>query len=767
MGNIKPTLLLPDPGNRGPDVTTRRPLPDRKVPGAPDLQSGSGFSDEIEKGSLLDYWRLLSRRRYLLISLTIAGALGGVLVSLSQSPVYQAHASVEVQDLNQDFLNMKQVSQVEDSSPANALTDLQTQLQILQSETLIEQTLDKLDISSTSALDPKTSWLAKWHSPATPPPHSTSGRNQLIEAAAKKLKVTVTGQTRIIDVSFQSTDPAIASGFVNSIMSGFISQNLRVRGQLIQRTSSWLGQQLNSLRANLRRSDEALQAYARQSGLIYTGDKENVSTEKLRQLQAQLSQAQGDLALKEARFRIASTASPDTLTDVLNDSSLRALRNRITELRSQEAQLATTFKPEYSKAKQTRAEIETMEAALQHERSEIVTRITNDYVEAEHRQGLLSDFYNNQVKLVMQDSQNSIQYDILKREVDTNRQTYESMLQRVKDSGITAALSTSNIRVVDPARTPEKPIRPILPLNAFAGLLSGLILGMVVAVTSERADRKLHQPGDAGRLLGIPELGVIPRADRFGKDAGIATVSVLQGEDRGNAQIAAWQVMPTGFADSFRAVLVSILFAQGEESRSVLVISSAGPNEGKTTAATNLAVALAKIGQSVLLIDGDIRKPSVHKVFGLYNNIGVTNLLNQVIFDGPAADAATQETDFPDLRVLTSGPPLQTGCDLLFTTSMPRLIAYYKDRFDRIIIDSPPLLHMPDARMLGRMADAVVLVARAGHTLREAALAARERLMQDQTPVLGVILNDWDPKFSPDGYYGNYKDAVLKKYNVS
>jgi succinoglycan biosynthesis transport protein ExoP len=762
MGNIKPPLLLPDP-DRGPDVSTRRPLPDRKVPGAPDPQSGGfGFTDEIEKGSLLDYWRVLSRRRYLLISLAIAGALAGVLVSLSQSPVYQAHAGIEVQDLNQDFLNMKQVSQVEDSSPANALTDLQTQLQILQSETLIEQTLDKLNISSTSALDPTTTWLAKWRRP--PPP---SGRNQMIEAAAKKLKVTVTGQTRIIDVSFQSTDPAIASGFVNSIVSGFISQNLRVRGQLIQRTSTWLSQQLTSLRANLRRSDEALQAYARQSGLIYTGDKENVSTEKLRQLQAQLSQAQGDLALKEARFKIASTASPDTLTDVLNDNSLRALRNRITELRSREAQLATTFTPEYSKAKQTHAEIETMEAALAHERSEIVTRITNDYVEAEHRQGLLSDFYNNQVKLVMQDSQNSIQYDILKREVDTNRQTYESMLQRVKDSGITAALSTSNIRVVDPARTPEKPIRPILPLNAFAGLLSGLIVGIVVAVTSERADRKLHQPGDAGRLLGIPELGVIPRADRFGRDASIATVSVLQGEDRGNAQIAAWQVMPTGFADSFRAVLVSILFAQGEESRSVLVISSAGPNEGKTTAATNLAVALAKIGQSVLLIDGDIRKPSVHKVFGLYNNIGVTNLMNQVIFDGAAADAATQETDFPDLRILTSGPPLQTGCDLLFTTSMPRLIAYYRERFDRIIIDSPPLLHMPDARMLGRMADAVVLVARAGHTLREAALAARERLMQDQTPVLGVILNDWDPKFSPDGYYGNYKDAVLKKYNVS
>jgi capsular exopolysaccharide synthesis family protein len=436
-------------------------------------------------------------------------------------------------------------------------------------------------------------------------------------------------------------------------------------------------------------------------------------------------------------------------------------------LRRQEAELSITFSPDYSKARRIRAEIGALESALEHERGEIVSRIANDYEESEHREGLLSAAYDSQVRRVMADSQKSIQYDILKRDVDTNRQVYEAMLQRVKESSIASALKASNIRIIDPARTPEKPFKPNLPVNSAVGMLCGVMLGVVIAVTRERADRSLHQPGDAGRLLGIPELGVIPSAGRTRKIALSSAVTILPNEASTNARTGAWQDMPTGLADSFRAVLASITFSRNADGLSVLVITSAGPNEGKTTTATNLAVALAKTGRKVLLIDGDIRKPCVHDVFGLDNAIGVTDLLNQRLFDEATADACIRKTDTANLHVLTSGPALQTGCDLLFSTSMPRVIAHYRTQFEMIIIDTPPLLHMPDARVLGRMADAVVLVARAGRTLREAALAASERLVQDRTPVLGIILNDWNPKSSPDCFYGNYQDAVMKRYNIS
>jgi polysaccharide biosynthesis transport protein len=763
----KPILLPPDPGKRADLASRGGPPASAGMEGYGPNYYTTGHTDGVEKGSLLDYWSILSRKKGTLIALGIAGAFAGVMITLVQSPVYRAHATIEIQDVNQEFLNIKQASPVEDSSSSDASTDLQTQLQILRSETLIVQTLNKLNIRTLAALNPRTSGFEVWHRQDTVPT-----RNELIEGTARNLKITVENQTRIIEISFQSTDPKIAATFANTLASEFIDQNMEARWQASQRTSVWLGQQLADLRNNVQRSDDALQAYARQNALVYTGDKENVATEKLRQLQAQVSQAQGDLAVSESRFKVANTASPETLSEVLNDTSLRTLQNKITDLRTQAANLSTTFKPEYSKLKEINAEIETLESALEHERGQVVTRITNDYLEAERREGILDDAYNNQVKLVMQDSQKAIQYDILKREVDTNRQIYENMLQRVKESGIASALKATNIRVIDPATTPDKPFKPSLPLNSVAGLMGGLMFGVAIVITRHRADRRLRQPGDAGRLLGLPELGVIPRSASPKRIAGTQTTGVSAGGTQGssvmrNRGIVAWESVPTGLADSFRAVLASIIFSEGEARRGVLVITSAGPSEGKTTTSTNLAVALSKIGQKVLLIDGDIRKPRAHEVFGLDNSVGLTNLLNQLLLETAAADTAIQQTDFPGLHVLTSGPALKTGCDLLFTASMPRLLEHYESHFDMIIIDTPPLLHMPDARVLGRMADAVVLVARAGYTLREAAMAARERLVQDRTVVLGVILNDWNPKSSPDGYYGNYKDAVLKRYDLS
>jgi polysaccharide biosynthesis transport protein len=773
MSIVRPSLLPPDPDAQDQAVVAHSFRPadldiDSYGPPANSLE----YADEVQRGSLIDYWRILYGRKGTLIALAAAGVLAGVLVTLPQSPTYQARTSIEIQDLNQEFLNMKLVSPVADSSSMNALTDIQTQVKILQSESLIERALDKLNISSLSALNPQKVEMPRWRRILNlPPEKKVNSRNELIKTAARNLKVSVAGQTRIIEVGFESTNPTLASGFANAMASEFIEQNMQARWQISQRTSAWLGQQLDDLRIKLQHSDDALQAYARQKGLIYTGDKQNVSEEKLRQLQAEVSRAQADRFMKESRFEIARTAAPDTLPDVLNDSNLRALQTNLTDLRRQEAELATTFKADYSKAKRVRAQITALDSALDHERAAIVNRIKNDFQEAQHRERLLSAAYNSQVRLVTQDSEKSIQYNILKREVDINRQIYEAMLQRVKESSIASAMRASNIRVIDQARPPEQPYKPNLPFNSAVGMLCGVMFGVVAVVTRARTDCSLHAPGDAGRLLGLRELGVIPSAgsSRNTREPSIVTLFPKGGYTvaQPSSRMVTWQNMPSGLADSFRAVLASIIFSRDKDRQHVLVITSASPNEGKTTAATNLAVALANIGQKVLLIDGDIRKPCVHEVFRLNNTTGLTDLLNQRLLDESAANAAVQNTDVPNLHALTSGPALQTGCDLLFSASMPRLIAHYRTQFDMIIIDTPPMLHIADARVLGRMSDAVVLVARAGRTMRAAVSAAFERLVQDHTPVLGIILNDWNPKSSPDSYYGNYTDSFLNKYGAS
>ena len=531
------------------------------------------------------------------------------------------------------------------------------------------------------------------------------------------------------------------------------------------------------MRLNLEQSEDSLQAYARKNDLIYTADKQNFSEEMLRQLQSELSQARADRVAKQSRYEVARSAAPETLADVVNDGNLRALQANLVDLRRQQAQLDALYKPDYSKVKKVLAQIPMLESTLERERKIIVDRIANDFQEAKRREDLLTSVYGGQVQVVSQDLEKSIQYNILSREVDTSRQTYESVLQLVKESSIVSALRASNVRVIDPARPPEKPRKPSVVLNGGVGLSCGLLFGVVLVIMRHRSDRTLQHPGDAAIALGLRELGVIPRVEsakprRSGSLVFAATpnfrircrVPGLQGRvangrklTKLSMQLATWQNQGSFVAGSFLAVLTSVLHSSGNGVRPrVLVITSAEAGEGKTTAASNLAIAMAQTKDRVLLIDGDLHKPHMHEIFDLGNEAGLADLLNQSSFDESLAAALVEMTAIPGLDVLTSGPSGAAGSNLLFSRSLGGLGVWCRKQYDMVIIDTPPILAMPDARLVGRLSDAVLLVTRAGSTTREAALAACQRLAEDGTPLLGVILNDWNPRNSLNGYY-SYK----------
>jgi capsular exopolysaccharide synthesis family protein len=302
-------------------------------------------------------------------------------------------------------------------------------------------------------------------------------------------------------------------------------------------------------------------------------------------------------------------------------------------------------------------------------------------------------------------------------------------------------------------------------MNAALGLMGGMFLGVVFVVMRERADKSLQQPGDAGFYLDLPELGVIPSAHLarkhlyyYGKKR--KELAEKQEEANDRVELVTWQRKPSLVADSFRAVLTSILFTgtNGKTPR-VLVLSSAMPKEGKSTVASNLAIALAEVGRRVLLIDADMRKPRMHEIFELSNETGLVDLLK----DGAMQAGAVQETTVPGLWVLTSGKPSAAAGILLFSQGMPRLLETFREEFGTIVIDTPPMLQMPDARVIGRVADGVILVTRAGVTTRDTALAAKQRFSEDGTRVLGTILNDWNPKRNAGGYYG-YHDGYSRYY---
>ena len=754
--------------------------------------------NDSSQASLLDYWRILQRRKGTVILVAFVGLLIGVLVTLPQTPVYQAHTSLEIQDINQNFMNAKDISPVNDTGSYTALTDIQTQIKILQSETLLDRTVQKLRAVKPADLQNETGRIPAWRKALNlPQPAVLDEREAALNSAAANLKVRAAGQTRVIELLFDSTNPKLAADFLNTLTNDYIDQNIEVRWQMSQRTAAWLERQLDEMRIKLERSEDTLQAYARQAGLLFTGDKQNVSEEKLHELQTALSAAQAERVARQSKWEIARAANAETLPDVLNDPSLRDYQAKLADLRRQQAELVATYTPGYSKVKRVEAQIAEITATLEGERKSILERIRHEFDEAARRESLLALAYGTQAGLVTADGEKSIQYNILKREVDSNRQLYDGMLQKVKETSIASAMRASNARVVDPAKPPASPYKPKLSTNAAIGLLAGLFLGVVFVVMREREDRTLQEPGEAPFWLSVPELGVIPSALSgrslkksyyYGRKSLHAAKPVLDNNQSpdgvpsgpggagsvlkaGSANASAddrvelvtWQHKPSMLAEAFRVVLTSLLFTGNNGSRPrVLVMTSASPREGKSTVASNLGIALAEIRQKVLLIDADLRKPRLHEIFALSNEKGLGNLLLERPVPPELMEGIVQETQIPGLFVLPSGPATQAAANLLYSATLPELLAQFKKDFDMVILDTPPMLQMPDARVIGRIADGVLLVLRAGQTTRDAAVAARQRLEEDETRVVGTILNGWDPKRSPNGYYGYSKYGYSK-----
>jgi capsular exopolysaccharide synthesis family protein len=724
---------------------------------------------------VVDHWRILWQRKGTAVLMAFLGALAGVLISLPQTPVYQARATIEIQDLNDDFLNMKQVNPVSDSGNMTASLDIQTQIKVLQSGTLAERVQNKLKVTKPTQVSVDTSRVSSWGRALNlPQPDVKDAHEQALAMAAKTLTVRTAAGTRIIEVSSDSTDPKMSADFVNTLTNEYIDQNMEARWKMTERTGAWLTRQIDDMRVKLERSEDALQRYAQDSGLMFTAsDKNSVAEEKLLQLQASLSKAQADRVEKQSRYEMASKAAPETLPDVLNDPSLREYQAKLTDLQRQRAELITIYTPNHTKVKRVEAEIEAMEAALQREREAIVRRIHNDYDEALNREKLLAADYGAQTKLVTDQGERSIQYNILKREVDSNRQLYDAMLQKMKESSVAAALRASNVRVVDAAKAPRVPYKPNPKANAALGLVSGVLVGIVFIIIRQQANRALQEPGDASFYLNLPELGVIPsgtdeRAKALGywsrKTPPIAAAATPDGNGNGRLEMVTWQRKPSVMAESFRAILTSILFSGDKGGQQRLLLTSAGPQEGKTTVICNLSIALAELNKRVLIVDGDMRRPRLHDVFETPNDRGLSSLLQTKADVRAELKGLVFKTTIPDLFILPSGPPTSAAANLLHSRTLGIALEILDQEFDMILIDSPPVLQIPDARVIGRLVDGVILVVRAGHTTRDAALAARRRLEDDGTPLMGVIMNDWNPRTSPNGYYGYYNGYYNKSY---
>ena len=737
-----------------------RPLEPRVPRPAVGQDAGSPEPESV----MSEYAALLRRRRLLIFVCAVSCMVLAVLSTVAMRPLYRTRASVDVQGINGDFMNMREVSRVGTESSDTAQ---QTQVKLLQSDTLSARTVTALLHDPHPATVQNKDLLSRTLRALHLPTMSSIPYETVVNDAAQRLEVKPLGVTRLVELRCESWDPQVAQAFCNRLIREYKDEDVETRSEEAKNTSVWLTRQLADVKLRATESQQKLESAVNGNGLILSQETSSTGEERLRQLQTELVRAQADRMQKEAEANVAHSAAVDTLPNVLDNPVYRQYQTQIADLKSKLSLLVPPLTEANPKVIRLRAQIAEAEQGLAASRSTSSGRQNNELSAARHREDLLQVAYNAQLANVSTDLQKASQVSLLRREVESEQQLYQTMLQRAKEAGFASALQASTMRVVDAAAIPRVPISPRPMLAGIAGLVLGAFASAAFFLVTDRTRRILRTPGQVGQLLEIQELGVIPRAMSSANGSLLAKARDWQVRrfGTGSSAKAGHALAMTGWgerfsivAEAYRSTSFSILLADMAQRSHVYVVTSPADGEGKTTVASNIGVALSRSRLRVLLIDGDMRKPRLHQSFGLREDFGLRNLLRgEVDLEKAPLRSFVRETATPNLWIIPAGRGTEDTVQLLHSENTQRLLSRVISEFDVILIDTPPMLHMTDARILGGRSDGSILVFRAGSTSVDQAQAARDLLDRDGIPVIGAVLNDFAPEREGlTNYYSSY-----------
>lgn len=738
----------------------------------------SGTATE-PRSQLLEYLRVIRGNFVLIATLGVVGLGAGWLTAVLRPAMYQATTLLDIRSLNENFLNSREGSPIGATASVLPESYIQTEIKILGSDSVRQRGLKGLEANAPPANmpvpQPPSFWssiFGRFHADQVP-------FKVLAEDAARRVKVRAVGDTRMVQVLCDARDGQLAANMCNSLAAAYIEYNLESRQTSTKETGAWLESQVDDVRRRLTKAENDLKDSSKETAFLFdSGAGVNAAEEKLREIQTALSQAQSERIVRESDYEVAASRPVDSLPAALDSGPIREYRMRLADLKRQLAEAGAIMTPEHYRVRELSMQVADMESALSKERGDLVNRLKGDFDVAQHHEAALAAAYAKQAAEVSQRGDKEVQYNMLKREVDSDRNMYETLLQKVDEVGLSAAMRTSTISVLDPAVAPAVPYAPSFHVSMAAGLFGGALLGLCFSFLRVHSDRTLHGPGDAANFLQLRELGVIPSArngrvrlllDRMNPMLAkprMTSLTLEQSPDgeafvvprtaSNSTALATWLRTPE-LTEAFFGTMSSLRFAteRGEPAR-IMVLTSPEAGEGKTTVATNLAIALAQIGRRVILVDGDLRRPRLAQIFDRSCAGGLAELLDRAgsLEDVPLAEYILS-TPVPNLSLLPTRPAHDGISSMLHSAHMRVLLDRLRQEFDHVIIDSPPMLHIADARILGWLADGVMLVLRARRTTREAALAAYECLRQDGSHVLGSVLNDWNPRTSEK--YAGYK----------
>jgi polysaccharide biosynthesis transport protein len=708
---------------------------------------------------LLDYWQVVLKRRWTVLACLFVVFATVAIGTLKKKPIYEAKVELEINPEEPQVLNFKEISQAAPTVDVDSYRE--TQYKVLQSRTLAERVVNDLRLYQLPEFyrnrgifglfqsNPKKI-PSRWD-PGTPDPSIDAYRNA-VSCFRNSVDVSPVRRSNLVDVTFDSYDPQLAALAANKLADDYIKQNLQVKWDETVQASEWLQGKLVELKGKLEKAEDNLQAYATRNGIVFISEKENMVNARLEGLLTEYTKAQTERYSKESLYSLVESGKVQDLPGVLDNRLVQDLEEKLADSEKEYAQATTWVKPDYPRARQIQKQINSLQAKIEKEKRAVIQNISDNYHTAVQHESFLAKAVENQKKEVQDIANRSIQYNILKREVDTNKQLYEGLLQRMKEAQVSAGLKASNIRIVDSAEVPKYPAKPRVFLNLFLGAVLGLGVGVGLAFFQEYLDKTLKTPEEVEKLLRLPSLGVLPRFALNGSGKGSAQEDLVIAAPEDKVAIAPAIQTDPETVEAYRSLRTSILLSASPVPR-LLLVTSALPGEGKTTTTVNLGATLASLGSRVVIVDCDMRRPACHRSAGVENKPGFVQCLTGHV---GLAEAVLPVPGVPNLSVIPCGPIPPNPAEVLSSRVTGELLHKLRNEFEYVLVDSPPLLSVADSRILATLTEAAILVTRAFETPYDVIWRARALLYGAGARILGVALNDVDlqrESYGSNSYY--------------
>lgn len=688
------------------------------------------------------YLRIINRRKWVIFGAVAGCLLLGLIVTLFMTPQYTANTTLEI---SRESNNIAPVQGVEREVGSADQEFYQTQYGLLQSRVLAERVAGELRLAD----DPEFFKMFGYRSerPAFQIVNGrfvAGGRPDRERAAGEilldNISISPTRLSRLVEISFVSPNPELSTRVVNSWASSFVKVSLERRYQATSYARDFLENRLGQLRRRLEISERQLVAYASQQRLINipvaqaAGNTQSVErsivADDLATLNNSLSEAKAARIEAEAKLKNTNAGSA---SEALANSAINNLRARRALLASEYQKLLVQFEPEYPEALALRSQLDQIDRSITREEKRISDSISGSFREAKNRQDLLQERVDNLKQGFLDQRRRAIQYNIYQREVDTNRELYDGLLQRYKEIGVAGGIGINNISIVDPAEVPIKPSSPRLLLNLALAFLAGLGIGGLATLLLEQADEAIADPAEMERKLGLPMLGAVPK---------------LEGE----APHIALLDRKSSLVDAYLTVQTNLGFTTEHGVPRSLAVTSTRPAEGKSITALALATVLTRSYRKIVLVDGDMRSPSVHRLIGVGHENGLSNYLSG------SDDIASliQPAATYGFSIITAGPTPPNAAELLTSGRLQKLIDSLLEEYDHVIIDSPPVMGLADAPLIASRVDGIVYAVES-HGIRSSLVStAINRLLSANAHIIGGVLTKFEARRSMSGYGYDY-----------